>query len=446
MLKRGYRVEARVLDAQWLGVPQMRQRVIFVAVREDLGLAPPFPKPFAYRYSVRDALPSLGRVDHDTSNWYRKPSCQDEPAPPITKPRQQLLLPGRGRERLQRPRRPERRRSNADRSGRPVALTMERGGSGFSERQVSVENPAPTVTARPGTGAPVITMRASPNGFARKALDPGEPMPAIMASGAAQQRAEVEGDISGYAIGEEWDKLRPGEQSDRYFQLVKADPAEPAPTITAAGGEASLAGVTHPTERRKFTIAELRRLCAFPDDFHLAGTYAQQWERLGNSVPPLMMMAIAGEIRDRVLIPVREAALAGGRPWRGWRSPARAAAIPAPGEAPAAAEMPLGEPRAPAAARSDAPPEGSPPRSTNARRRRVRRHREAQLQRPPPAEDRRRREPEGRRHGRGGQDDAPAGEATGELRRVRLAQRVIKVVRVVGAAPACAAPRRSTRS
>ena len=117
----------------------------------------------------------------------------------------------------------------------------------------------------------VVSMRASPNGFARKALDPGEPMPAIMASG-DQQRAEVEGDISGYAIGAEWDKLRPGEQSDRFFSLIKADPSLPSPSITAAGGEASLAAVTHPTERRKFTIAELRRICAFPDDFVLAGS------------------------------------------------------------------------------------------------------------------------------------------------------------------------------
>ena len=49
------------------------------------------------------------------------------------------------------------------------------------------------------------------------------------------------------------------------------------------------------TEKRKFTIDELKRICAFPDDFILCGSYAQQWERLGNSVPPLMMQAIAHE-------------------------------------------------------------------------------------------------------------------------------------------------------
>ena len=36
----GYQVEARLLDAQWLGVPQMRQRLIFVGVRDDLKAAP----------------------------------------------------------------------------------------------------------------------------------------------------------------------------------------------------------------------------------------------------------------------------------------------------------------------------------------------------------------------------------------------------------------------
>src|SRR5262245_53272393 len=52
----GYRVEAKLLDAQWLGVPQMRQRIIFLGVRNNLDLAPAFPKPLPYRYSVQDAL------------------------------------------------------------------------------------------------------------------------------------------------------------------------------------------------------------------------------------------------------------------------------------------------------------------------------------------------------------------------------------------------------
>ena len=71
--------------------------------------------------------------------------------------------------------------------------------------------------------------------------------------------------------------------------------------MTAEGGNAGAASVTHPTERRKFSIAELRRVCAFPDDFVLTGSYSQQWERLGRAVPPVMMAAVAKVVRDEIL-------------------------------------------------------------------------------------------------------------------------------------------------
>ena len=57
-----------------------------------------------------------------------------------------------------------------------------------------------------------------------------------------------------------------------------------------------MASVTHPFIARKFSIAETRRLCSFPDDFILTGTYTQQYERLGRAVPPVMMEAMATEL------------------------------------------------------------------------------------------------------------------------------------------------------
>lgn len=197
-LKRGYRVTVPLLDAQWLGVPQARQRIVFIGVRDDLGLDPPTIEPLPYRYSVRDALP-----------W-----ISDDSGPP----------------------------------------------------------------------------------------------------------PEPETDIAAMAIGAEYDRLNPGQQSDKSFSLVRADPEQPCPTITAAGGSTSIASVVHPAEKRKFSILEVKRLCGFPDDFVLKGTYAQQWERLGNSVPPVMMRAVAEAIRDRVLIPARDAGRTGTPPGR---SPAR---------------------------------------------------------------------------------------------------------------------------
>jgi DNA (cytosine-5)-methyltransferase 1 len=146
----GYRVEAKLLDAQWLGVPQSRQRLIFVGTRLDLDARPAFPAPLGYRYSVRDALPWISghdRIIHDTR-------------------------------------------------GQP-----QYSGGDITER----------------------------------------------------------------------------------------------PSVSVLNHAHSFGGVKG-TERRKFTIAELKRICAFSDDYVLTGSYADQWARCGNAVPPVMMFHIASAL------------------------------------------------------------------------------------------------------------------------------------------------------
>jgi DNA (cytosine-5)-methyltransferase 1 len=174
----GYRVEARLLDAQWLGVPQQRERVIFVGVRNDLGLPPAFPEPLPYRYGLREAFEGL------------------------------------------------------------LLATIE-----------------------------------------------------------------PETDISRYAIGKEYDRLVPGRWSERYQNLGKVGWDSPSFAVTVQAGNPNAAGVVHPDQKRKYSIAELKRVCGFPDDVILTGNYRQQWERLGRAVPPPMMKAVAEAVRDRILVP-----------------------------------------------------------------------------------------------------------------------------------------------
>lgn len=81
----GYVVGARVLDASRLGVPQSRKRVFIVGVRADLaarGIAPAFPTPLPYVYSLRNAMPELEAgelVEHATGHNGHAPYTTDGP-------------------------------------------------------------------------------------------------------------------------------------------------------------------------------------------------------------------------------------------------------------------------------------------------------------------------------------------------------------------------------
>jgi DNA (cytosine-5)-methyltransferase 1 len=176
--KSGYRVKCALLDAKFLGVPQSRQRTIFIGVRQDIKAEPVFPKPLNYFYTLGDILYNI-----DKSN----------------------------------------------------------------------------------------------------------------------NKIEKETDITKYCTGREWDKLGIGEQSEKYFNLVRPALNRPCPTICASHGSQGIASVTHPFEKRKFSIYELKKICGFPDDFILSGTYEENWERLGRSVPPVMMKYIATQVKNRIL-------------------------------------------------------------------------------------------------------------------------------------------------
>jgi DNA (cytosine-5)-methyltransferase 1 len=52
----GYRVSARLLNAMYFGVPQSRERLIFVGVREDLGVAPSHPGASTRPVGMRQAI------------------------------------------------------------------------------------------------------------------------------------------------------------------------------------------------------------------------------------------------------------------------------------------------------------------------------------------------------------------------------------------------------
>jgi len=186
----GYEVSAKLLNAKWLGVPQARERLIFVGVRNDLverfDVHPTHPKPLPYTYTVRDVIPWITRirVGGALDNWE------------------------------------------------------------------SPDRPSATIVQSDGA-------RTNDTAY-----------------------------MSSYLV----ESLTDAPHVDDECRSVQVK-----------GKHSNPKGQTKNIERRKFSIAELRRICGFPDDFQLSGDYAHQWERLGRAVPPVMMSHIAKAVQTEIL-------------------------------------------------------------------------------------------------------------------------------------------------
>lgn len=177
----GYDVRVKLIDASFLGVPQKRQRLIFVGTRNDLNIAPSHPQRFlAPVISVHDAIGDLASEPEDRpmKDWLRE----------------------------------------------KVHLLPTSGGSKRTKQ------------------------------FLR------------------------------YVKG----------STGSYIGLKKLNAARPCSTICKS--EISVAGLVHYSRPRYLTMRELARLGSFPDQFRFIDRKSAV-ERIGNSVPPLMMAAIANHVR-----------------------------------------------------------------------------------------------------------------------------------------------------
>lgn len=122
---------------------------------------------------------------------------------------------------------------------------------------------------------------------------------------AGEALADIENDpieledsnIEKYSIYPKLRQLRVGESD---FNLVKANPAKPSPTITATiGGKGSNA--LHHWENRRFTPKELRRLAGFDDSFIYSKDLGRAREGFGRAVTPPVTFAIGRSIKEVLL-------------------------------------------------------------------------------------------------------------------------------------------------
>jgi hypothetical protein len=102
-----------------------------------------------------------------------------------------------------------------------------------------------------------------------------------------------------------WLHMKPGESMADYgartaqkisgFTRIRIDADEASPTVVTDPE------LFHYAEPRTLKIAEVKRLCSFPDDYYLGDKFVDKWERLGRSVPPFMMKAVAEHVYQTIL-------------------------------------------------------------------------------------------------------------------------------------------------
>ena len=136
-------------------------------------------------------------------------------------------------------------------------------------------------------------------------IEPSHPKPQSepIASGKVLAGIEDKGKPLTPEAAKYWPLMKPGESASKYhpkgyeFSLVKLDSNKPCPTLTRS------AGFVHWSERRFIGIYERSVLHSYPLDFKWVGSWQDIYDRQGNSVPPLLMKAIAEYIRDNILEP-----------------------------------------------------------------------------------------------------------------------------------------------
>lgn len=132
-------------------------------------------------------------------------------------------------------------------------------------------------------------------------IEPSHPMPQTkpMTVRDAFSGIEDEGDCPGMSeqYKRYWHHAGPGGVVGKQKSHRRLSWDLPSCTLQKGSG---YGGVYHPSSPRPLSTLERMRLSSFPDSFHFTG-WNSATERIGNSVPPNLMRAIAEHVRREIL-------------------------------------------------------------------------------------------------------------------------------------------------
>jgi len=299
---KGYICGYTLLNAAFYGVPQMRERMLFIAYRHELDIQVSFPSPThwlvlppGYEGSRSVALKTLRNLAGDAHSYITPPSATPDLPPAVTAEEALGDLPAiHARELLA----TGKIARGARRFDTPV---------NYSQRKPSAY--AEIMRKWPGHEAPEQgltdhVIRYLPRDyelFAR--MNPGDQYPQAYAHAltmfeerlaAARARGEklTEGSAKYKAL---WDSVVPpydvGKFPNKWRKMWKDQPAR---TLMAHLGKDGYSHIHYDSRQaRTISVREAARLQSFPDGFRLSGTMNPAFKQIGNAVPPLLAKAVA---------------------------------------------------------------------------------------------------------------------------------------------------------
>ena len=295
----GYSVRAALLNSAWYGVPQTRERVFVLGVRDDIGIEPRFPE---RRFAVALSRGHLSNAELDPGNWRNQDFFVTRDQIPCARtlssattvrmalgdlPRFTEHLRAASNGRRYRARRelfePMRYRKPPDN----WYARLMRHWNGFPSSEEVTDH----------------FCRWTPRDFETfRRMKHGDRYPQAVEKAEARYREAV-------AHWKETGGRRPRRADfippyaltgfpDKWRKLI---PDAPAWTITAHLGKDTYSHIHYDSRQaRTITIREAARLQSFPDAFAFAGNMGDAFRQIGNAVPPLLARAV-GEVVIEIL-------------------------------------------------------------------------------------------------------------------------------------------------
>ncbi len=312
---KGYVVRYTLLNAAFYGVPQMRERMILIAIREEIADDVEFPAPThwidlpsGYQGSRAVALKLATGSDllsgrTGGSAYKAAPEADDRLPPAITTEQaigdlpeilaRELLAAGQLR-----------------RGTRRLDAMLPYGGYSNQNEYVMAMRTWPGFEGVAHLRDHVI--RYLPRDYRIFAgLRPGDQYPeahrhALSLFEAELERLEAEGQRPADGSGE-WQTLKaafvpPYDAGKFPNKWRKMEASTPARTLLAHLGKDGYSHIHYDSRQaRPISVREAARLQSFPDGFRFAGTMNPAFRQIGNAVPPLLARAVAQTLRGQLL-------------------------------------------------------------------------------------------------------------------------------------------------